>query len=97
MTVGNIHPPKSPNLDAHIERFIRSLKSECLDHVIFFGEDSLRRALEQFSAHFHRERNHQGLDNRIIDAGEEVGRTNGELQCRKRLGGMLRYYYRDAA
>ncbi|MDA2927553.1 integrase core domain-containing protein [Acidobacteria bacterium AH-259-G07] len=92
-----ILPPKSPNLNAHLERFIHSLKSECLDHVIFFGEDSLRRALEQFSAHFHRERNHQGLDNRIIDAGEEVGRTNGELQCRKRLGGMLRYYYRDAS
>ena len=64
--------------------------------LIFFGEDSLGRALEQFSAHFHREGNHQGLDNRIIDAGNEIGRTSGELQCRERLGGMFRYYYREA-
>ena len=90
-------PPKSPNLNAHLERFMRSLKSECLDRVIFLGEASLRRALREFGEHFHHERNHQGLGNRIIDAGTEVGRTQGELQCRERLGGLLRYYYRNAA
>ncbi len=90
-------PPKSPNLNAHLERFMRSLKSECLDRVIFFGEPSLRRALREFGEHFHHERNHQGLGNRIIDAGPEVGRTQGEVQCRERLGGLLRYYYRNAA
>ena len=90
-------PPKSPNLNAHLERFMRSLKSECLDRVIFFGEASLRRALREFAEHFHHERNHQGLGNRIIDAGTEVGRTQGEVQCRERLGGLLRYYYRNAA
>ncbi len=90
-------PPKSPNLNSHLERFIRSLKSECLDRTILFGETSLRRALKQFSEHYHHERNHQGLDNRIIDAGDEVGRENGEIQDRERLGGMLRYYYRKAA
>ncbi len=76
---------------------MRSLKSECLDRVIFFGEVSLRRALREFSEHFHHERNHQGLGNRIIDAGPEVGRTQGEVQCRERLGGLLQYYYRNAA
>ena len=90
-------PPKSPNLNAHLERFMRSLKSECLDRLIFFGDASLRRALREFGQHFHHERNHQGLGNRIIDPGEEVGRTDGEVRCRNRLGGLLRYYYRTAA
>jgi hypothetical protein len=53
--------------------------------------------LKQFVAHYHLERNHQGLENRIIDSGAEVGREIGEIQCRERLGGMLRYYYREAA
>ena len=90
-------PPKSPNLNSHLERFMRSLKSECLDRMILFGETSLRRALKQFSEHYHHERNHQGLDNRIIEPGDEVGRANGEIQDRERLGGILRYYYRKAA
>jgi len=90
-------PPRSPNLNAHLERFMRSLKSECLDRMIFFGRRSLERALKQFVAHYHLERNHQGLENRIIEPGAEVGRENGEIQCRERLGGMLRYYYREAA
>lgn len=55
-------PPKSPNLKAHIERFFRSLKAECLNRMIFFGEGSLRRALRELCEHFHRERNHQGLE-----------------------------------
>ena len=90
-------PPKSPNLNSQIERFMRSLRSECLDRMIFFGQGSLQRALKEFVTHFHQERNHQGLGNRIIDPGDEVGRKDGDIQCRERLGGMLRYYYRDAA
>ena len=90
-------PPRSPNLNAHIERFMRSMKSECLGKLIFFGEKSLRRALTEFAAHYHTERNHQGIGNNIITPGEEVGRTRGEIQCRDRLGGMLRYYHREAA
>ena len=90
-------PPKSPNLNAPLERFMRSLKSECLNRMIFFGEAPLRRALREFGEHFHHERNPQGLAHRIIDAGDEVGRKDGELSCRPRLGGLLRYYYRDAA
>jgi len=90
-------PPKSPNLNAHLERFHRSLKEECLSRLIFFGEMSLRKAVTLFLEHYHAERNHQGLDNRILQPGEEVGRSNGEIECRERLGGLLRYYYRDAA
>ena len=84
-------------MNAYLERFMRSLKSECLDRTIFFGRASLERALKEFVEHYHSERNHQGLDNRIIEPGDEVGRRTGEVQCRERLGGMLRYYYRKAA
>jgi putative transposase len=90
-------PPRSPNLNAHIERFWRSLREECTDRLIFFGEAMLRRAVHEFVEHYHRERNHQGLDNRLIQAGEEVGRGVDAIQCRQRLGGLLRYYYRQAA
>lgn len=65
--------------------------------MIFFGEGSLRRALREFSEHFHREHNHQGLDNRLIDPSDEVGRTKEDMECRNRLGGTLKYYYREVA
>ena len=60
--------------------------------MIFFGESQLRRAVEQFIAHYHEERNHQGLGNQLIQPGESVGKADGEIRCRERLGGMLRYY-----
>ena len=90
-------PPRSPNLTPHIERFMRSVKDECLHRMIFFGERPLQTAVVGFLAHYHAGRNHQGLDNRLIKPGEEVGRTAGEVACRERLGGMLRYYHRKAA
>jgi putative transposase len=89
-------PPRSPNLNAYQERFMRSLKGECLDRLIFFGETSLRRAVGQFLEHYNAERNHQGLGNRLINAGAEFGRFIGEGQCRERLGGVLRCYHRSA-
>jgi putative transposase len=89
-------PPRSPNLNAHLKRFWRSLREECLDRMIFFGEKSLRRALHAFVCHFLAERNHQGLENRLIELQAEVGRTAGKVHCRERLGGILRYYYRRA-
>jgi putative transposase len=93
-----ILPPKSPNLNSHLERFFGSLKSECLDRMIFFGENSLRNTITSFLAHYHDERNHQGLGNKTIDQGEEVGQADGAIECRERLGGLLRYYYhRNAA
>ncbi len=90
-------PARSPNLNAHLERFWRSLRHECLDRMIFFGEEMLRRTVREFLTHFHQERNHQGLGNRLIEPGAEVGRCVGDVQCRERLGGVLRYYYRTAA
>ncbi len=90
-------PPRSPNLNANLERHFRSLKDECLSRMIFFGEKSLRRAVTNFLEHFHAERNHQGLGNQIIEPSNEVGTVAGKIECRERLGGMLRYYYRDAA
>jgi hypothetical protein len=81
----------------NIERFMRSVKEECLDRMIFFGERAVQTALADFLGHYHAERNHQGLGNRLIEPSEEVGRTTGAVLCRERLGGMLRYYYRKAA
>ena len=89
-------PARSPNLNAFAERFVRTIKEECLSNVILIVESSLRRAIGQFCEHYHGERNHQGLENRIIEA--EFSSTNeGSVECRERLGGLLRYYYRDAA
>jgi putative transposase len=90
-------PPKSPNLTPHMERFMRSIKEECLNRKIFFGEKSLRTALSEYLAHYHQERNHQGVGNKILEPGAEIGRVRGPIKCRERLGGLLRYYYREAA
>ena len=76
---------------------MKSLKSECLEKMIFFGEQSLRKAVQEFLRHYHEERNHQGLQNKIIERRDEAGRGEGEIQCRERLGGLLRYYHRQAA
>ena len=90
-------PARSPNLNAHAERFVRSVKSECLAQIIPIGERHLRHAVSEYMAHYHVERNHQGIDNRLID--DQRGRVNmtGGIERRERLGGMLNYYYRRAA
>ena len=80
-----------------MERFMLSIKTECLSRLILFGDTMLRRCVSQFLQHYHAERNHQGLRNRLIDPGDEVGQLDGEVACRERLGGLLRYYYRKAS
>ncbi len=90
-------PPRSPDLNPHIERFMRSIKDESLSRLILFGENMLRNAVRQFLADYHIERNHQSLDNKIIQPGDEVGRHEGDVQSCERLGGMLRYYYPEPA
>jgi putative transposase len=90
-------PYRSPNLNAYAERFVRSIKDECLDRMIFFGERSLRKATHEYAAHYHRERNHQGLDNRLIEPENRAASTLSAIECVQRLGGMLRFYYRAAA
>ena len=90
-------PPRSPNLNAHAEQFVRSIKESCLERMIFFGEDALRKAVHDFVAHYHFERNHQGLGNRLIVPLTTSVETVGTVQRRQRLGGLLNYYHRQAA
>jgi putative transposase len=74
-------PVRSPNLNAYAERFVRTIREECLDRMIFFGETSLRRALQEFVTHYNHERNHQGLGNRILKPEVTVIPATGALQC----------------
>ena len=71
-------------------RWIRGIREECLDHLILFSEASLRKVVEEYVAHFHRERPHQGLGNKIIEPEFEPPNRAGEIKCRKRLGGLLK-------
>ena len=91
-------PPRSPNLNAYAERWVRSVKEECLSRLILFGEASLRHALTQYVAHFHHERNHQGKGNVLLfpTVSPDAERA-GPIQCRERLGGLLKYYTCEAA
>lgn len=78
-------------------RLVRSIKDECLGRMILFGEASLSRTLREYVAHYHTERNHQGVGNRLLEPLAMVSSTGEPIQCRERLGGMLNYYYREAA
>ena len=86
-------PRQAPNCNAYAERFVLSIKSECLNRMILFGEGSLRRAIHEYLAHYHTERAHQGLGNQVIEARES---GHGVVRCRERLGGILKHYYRAA-
>src|SRR6201999_4381030 len=80
-------PARSPNLNAFAERFVRSIKEECLDRMILLGEAALRRAVTEFMKHYHTERNHQSLGNNIIAPEFHSTSGEGEVLCRERLGG----------
>jgi transposase InsO family protein len=90
-------PPRSPNLNAHCERFVRSIKAEALEHMVLLGEQSLHHVISQYLAHYHHERNHQGLANRLIAPEGDVGCQTGHVVRRERLGDLLSYYHREAA
>jgi transposase InsO family protein len=90
-------PPRSPNLNAHAERFVRTIKESCLERMISFGEGAVRKATAEFITHYHSERNHQGLNNALICPDPEPAGAQGEVHRRERLGGLLNYYYRKAA
>ena len=90
-------PAHSPDLNAYAERFVLSIKSECLNKLVLLGEQHLRRAVNEFFQHYHLERNHQGLDSRLLTAPSESRNDNAPIARRKRLGGLLNYYYRRAA
>ena len=90
-------PPRSPNLNAFAERFVRSVKEECLSRMIFLGQASLRHAISHYLAHYHGERNHQGLENRLLQPLSTVRASHATVKRRERLGGMLSYYHSEAA
>jgi putative transposase len=90
-------PARSPNLSAYAERWVRSVKEECLSKVILFGERSLRRALDEYVDHYHEERSHQGKDNVLLFPWNRDLDRERCVQCRERLGGLLRYYHQEAA
>jgi hypothetical protein len=87
-------PYQAPNANAHAERFVRSIKEECLDRIIPLGERHLRRAVHEYVVHYHLERNHQGLGNALIDGVE--ARSVCAIRRRPHLGGLLNYYDRVA-
>src|SRR5262245_6763586 len=89
-------PARSPNLNAYAERFVLSAKSECLERIVPLGEKHLRAAVREFVGHYHEERPHQGLGNQLIAPQAKANRT-GPLKCRERLGGVLKFYYCEAA
>jgi transposase InsO family protein len=90
-------PARSPNLNANLERWVRGIREECLNHLILFSESVLKTTIAEYVTHFHTERPHQGLGNKIIEPQFENPSKAGEVRCRKRLGGLLKYYYREAA
>ena len=90
-------PSRSPNLNAYAERFVRSIKSECLAQIIPLGERHLRHAVKEYTEHYHVERNHQGLDNRLIEELPGVVDMNSAIVRHERLGGVLNYYEKRAA
>ena len=89
-------PARSPNLNAHAERWVQSVKRESLSKLILFGEASLRRVLAEFETHYHGERNHQGKGNFILFPSDGTAARDGPVDCRERLGGLLKYYHREA-
>ena len=90
-------PAKSPNLNSFAERFVLSIKSECLNRMVILGEKHLRAAVQDFADHYQKERNHQGLDNELIAPSAEDLVGTGPIKCRERQGGVLKFYYRAAA
>jgi Integrase core domain len=89
-------PPRSPNLNAPAERLVKTINESCLERMILFGEGSLREAVHEFLDHYHHQRNYPGLGNRLIGAKGSCVHS-GAVERRRQLGGMLIYYYREAA
>jgi hypothetical protein len=87
------------HVNAVAERFVRSIKESCLDRLILFGEAPLRKAIQNFILHYHVERNHQGKDNKLLFPRAALSESphQGMVRCRERLGGLLKYYHREAA
>ncbi|UCF16441.1 MAG: transposase [Phycisphaerales bacterium] len=87
-------PKRSSNLNAYAERFVWSIKHECLNKMIIFGERHLRHVIEEYVRHYHHERPHQGIGNRLIDP---FAQGKSEIVSHERLGGLLKSYRRQVA
>ncbi|GJM22518.1 MAG: hypothetical protein DHS20C15_24330 [Planctomycetota bacterium] len=87
-------PPRSPNCNAYAERFVLSIKSECLNRMMIFGEAALRRAVRAYVDHYNRERPHQGVNNEVIEGSSRS--SSGAIHCHEHLGGLLKHYERAA-
>ncbi len=93
-----VHTPiKAPNMNAFAERWVRSIKSECLSRIIPFGSMSLERAISDFTAHYNQHRPHQGIGNELINGEKDSSSGSGEVIVSERLGGLLKHYHRSAA
>jgi putative transposase len=91
-------PSRSPNLNAYAERWVRSVKEECLTRLILVGEKALQHTLTEYVTHYHHERYHQGKDNVLLfPSSGQCCESQSSIQCRERLGGLLKYYEREAA
>ncbi len=92
-------PPRSPNLNAYAERSVGSIRRGRLDKVVLLGEHHLRQVVTEYAAHYHTERNHQGLGNELFRARPvmRAAKDNGQVRCHRRLGGLLKYYANEAA
>jgi putative transposase len=91
-------PPRSPNLNAYAERWIRSVKDEALSRLILYGERSLRHALNEYITHYHTERPHQGKSNVVLmPSPPYCAERRGPIRRHERLGGLLKYYAQEAA
>ena len=86
--------PYSPNLNAYAERWVRSIKEDCLNNLVLLGEGSLRHAVSEYVESFNRERPHQGLDNKLIESQSAETATKDTVKVKSRLGGLLNFYYR---
>jgi putative transposase len=90
-------PARSPNLNAYAERFVRSIKEECLNRVVLLGESHLRLIVQEYVEHYHRERNHQGLENQLLERAPPPANAGAAVRRRQRIGGLLNHYHREAA
>ena len=91
-------PPRSPNLNAHAERWVRSVKEELLSRLILLGEDAIRQVLKEYDTHYLEERNHQEKGNELLlPRRRKEGCDTNSIRSRERLGGLLKYYHREAA
>ena len=90
-------PPRSPNPNAYCEWFVRSIREEALNQMLLLSENSVHVVIQHYLEHYHQEHNHQGLDNQLIAAEPDLNRQSARVVRRERLGGLLSYYYREAA